>query len=102
MNSLNSDGKVVNKSNRNKDSYWINLNLVDITNESALNLSHDFLPNTPIGHTEPTTNGPTPDFNIIEETSKTFRIFERIKIEDLKKEIILVTKKILICAFKTS
>ena len=85
MNSLISDGKVVNKSNGNKDSYWINLNLVDITNESALNLSHDFLPNTLIGHTEPTTNGPTPDFNIIEETSKTFRIFERIKIEDLKK-----------------
>ena len=45
---------------------------------------------------------PTPDFNIIEETSKTFRIFERIKIEDLKKEIILVTKKTLICAFKRS
>ena len=100
MNSLISDGKVVNKSNGNKDSYWINLNWVDITNESALNLN--FLPNTPIGHTEPTTNGPTPDFNIIEETSKTFRIFERIKIEDLKKEIILVTKKILICAFKRS
>ena len=35
MNSLISDGKVVNKSNRNKDSYWINRDLVYITNEST-------------------------------------------------------------------
>ena len=46
MNSLISDDKVVNKSNGNKDSYWINLNLVDITNESALNLN--FLPKHPL------------------------------------------------------
>ena len=34
------------------------------------------------------TNTPTPDFNIIAETPKSFRRFDRIKIEDLKKEII--------------
>ena len=33
INSLISDGKVVNKSNRNKGFYWLNLDLVDITNE---------------------------------------------------------------------
>ena len=100
MNSLISDGKVVNKSKWNKDSYWINRDLVDITNESTLNLSRNFLPNTPtaahadllslpISHTEPTANGPTLDFNIIEETSKTFRRFKRIKIDELKNEMIL-------------
>ena len=47
MNSLISDGKMVNKSNRNKDSCWLNLDLTDITNESTLNLSDNFLPNTP-------------------------------------------------------
>ena len=47
MNSLISDGKMVNKSNRNKDSYWLNLDLTDITNESTLNLPDNFLPNTP-------------------------------------------------------
>ena len=71
MNSLISDGKVINKSNRNKDSYWINLDLADITTESTLNFSHGFLPNTstathvelsPTIHPEPTANGSTPDF----------------------------------------
>ena len=47
MNSHISDGKVVNKSNRNKDSYWINRDLVDIINKSTLNLSHNFSSNTP-------------------------------------------------------
>ena len=89
MNSLISDGKIVDKSNRNKDSYRINLDLVDITNESTLNLPHNFLPNTPtaahvdllsslISHTEPTANGPTPEFNIVEEISKTFFFFFRV------------------------
>ena len=104
MNSLISDDKVGNKSNRNKNSYWINLDLADIINESTLNLSHNFLPNkpsaahvellsSPISPTEPVANGPTPDFNIIEETSKTLRRFERIEIDDLKNEIILETER---------
>lgn len=42
--SLISDGKAVNKSNQNKDSYWINMDL--FTTESTLNFSHGFLPNT--------------------------------------------------------
>ena len=57
-----------------------------------MNLSHTFLPNTPIAahidllsspisHTKPTANRPTPDFNIIEKTS--FRRFEIIEIDDL-------------------
>ena len=103
LNSPISDGKVVNKLTRNNDSYWINLDLVDITNESTLNLSHTFLPDTPtaahvdflslpISYTELTGNGPTPDFNIIEETSKTFRRLERIEIDDLENEIILETE----------
>ena len=46
---------------------------------------------SPINHTEPTANGPTPDFNIIEETSKTFRRFKSIEIDNLKNEIILET-----------
>ena len=64
MNSLISGGKVVNKSNQNKESYSINLDLVDITNVSTLNLSHKVLPNTPtaISYTESTANGPMPDF----------------------------------------
>ena len=93
MNRPISAGKVVNKSNRNKDSYWINLDLVDVTNESTLNLSHTFLPNTPtaahidllsspISHTKPTANRPTSDFNIIEKTS--FRRFEIIEIDNLR------------------
>ena len=71
MNSLISDGNVVNKSNGNKDSYWLNLDLIDITNECNLNLSHNILPNpsSSISHTEPTANGPTPDLNIIEDIS---------------------------------
>ena len=88
----------------NKDSYWINLDLVDITNESTLNYSHNFLPNTPtathvdllsspMSYTKPTANRPTPDFNIIEETSKTFRRFVRIEIDNLKNDIILVTER---------
>ena len=104
MNSLISNGKTVNKSNRNKDSYWLNLDLIDIINESTLNLSHNVLPNTPsaahvewlsllIRHTEPTANGPTPEFNIIEETSKTFRRFEKIEKDDLKNKIILETER---------
>ena len=71
INSLISDGKVVYKLNRNKESYWINLDLVNITNVSTLNLSHKVLPNTPtaahvdllsspISHTESTANGPIP------------------------------------------
>ena len=44
INSLISDGKVVYKLNRNKESYWINLDLVNITNVSTLNLSHKVLP----------------------------------------------------------
>ena len=103
-NSLISNGKVVNRSNQNKGSYWINLDLVDITNESTLNLSHNFLPNTPsathvellsspISHTEHTANEPTPDFNIIEETFKTFRRFESIEIDNLKNEINLEAER---------
>ena len=67
MNSLVSDGKVVNKLNRNKNSYYINRDLVDITSESTLNLSHNFftqqpiaaradLLSSPIGHADPTVN----------------------------------------------
>ena len=104
MNSLISNGKTVNKSNRNKDSYWLNLDLIDIINESTLNLSHNFLRNTSsaahvewlsllIRHTEPTANGPTPECNIIEETSKTFRRFEKIEKDDLKNKIILETER---------
>ena len=104
MNSLISNGKVVNKLNRKKDSYWINLELVNITDESTLNLFHNVLPNTPnashvkllsspISHTEPTANGPAPDVKIIEETSKTFRRFESIEIDGLKNEIILETER---------
>ena len=69
-----------------------------------MNLSHNLSPNTssaahvdllpsPISHTELTANGPTQDVNIIEETSKTFRRFERIEIDDLKNEIILETER---------
>ena len=47
MNSLISDGKVINKSNRNKDSYWIKVDLADITTKSNLHFSHDSLPNSP-------------------------------------------------------
>ena len=70
----------------------------------AQDVSHNFLPNiptaahvdllsAPICYTEPTANEPTPDFNDIEETSKTFRRFERIEIDDPKNEIILETKR---------
>ena len=86
MNKLISNDKIVNRSYRNKDSYWANQDLVDITNESTLTLSHNFLPTTPtaahvdllsspISHTEPIAIWPTLDFNIIEETAKTFRRF---------------------------
>ena len=37
MNNLISDGKIIDKTNQNKDFYWINLDLVDITPESTLN-----------------------------------------------------------------
>ena len=97
INSLISSGKVVNRSNRNKDSYWINLDLAGTTNESTLNLSHHFLPNTPTAahvnllssrtcHPEPSTDGSTPDFNIIALTSMSFRRFEIIEIEEKKTE----------------
>ena len=60
-------------------------------------MPHNFLPNTPtaahvdllsspVSHAEPTANGSTLDFNIIEETSKTFRRFEIIETDDLKKD----------------
>ena len=55
MNNRISDGKVIIKSNRKKDSYWINLDLIDITAESTLNFLMIF-------YLEPTANGPTPDF----------------------------------------
>ena len=104
INSLIFDDKVINKLNQNKDSYWINQDLVDITNISTLNLYHNFLPKTPtaahadplsspISHTEPTAGGTMPDSIIIEETSKTFRRFERIEIDDLKNEIILESER---------
>ena len=75
MNSLISDGKVINRSNRNKYSYWINLDLVDITTASTLNFFHDFLPITPTVahfgllssptiHSELTANGPTLNFTL--------------------------------------
>ena len=92
INSVISDGKVINKLNRNKDSHWINVELVDITADSTLNIFHAFLPNTaarvdllcsPTSHPEPIANGPTPDFNIIAETPKSFRRFERIETDDL-------------------
>ena len=51
--------------------------------------THVNLLSSPISHTEPTANGPSPDFNIVKETSKTFRKFGRIEIDDLKNEIIL-------------
>lgn len=47
INSLISDGKHINKSNRNKDSDPISLDLAEITTESTLKFSHVFLPNTP-------------------------------------------------------
>ena len=69
MNNRISDGKVIIKSNRKKDSYWINLDLIDITAESTLNFlmifypTHPLLPiSSPKSHLEPTANGPTPDF----------------------------------------
>ena len=75
MNSLISDGKVINRSNRNKYSYWINLDLVDITTASTLTFFHDFLPNAPTVahfgllssptiHSELTANGPTLNFTL--------------------------------------
>ena len=42
MNSIISDGRVLNKLNPNKDSYCLILDLANITNESTLNLSHNF------------------------------------------------------------
>ena len=72
MNNLISDGKTINKSNRNKDPYWINLGLVDITTESALNFSHNFSNSTPTAahvdlspssNPETTANGPILDIN---------------------------------------
>ena len=100
MNSPIFDGKIVYKMNQNKDSYSLDLDLVDITNESTLNLTHNFFPKTPkaahiellsslIRHIGPTANGPTPDVNITEETSKTFRRFESIELDGLKNKIIL-------------
>ena len=93
-----------NESNQNKGSSWINLEIVDITTKSALNFSHDFLSNTPTAahvdpsssltsHPEPTANEPEPGFNIIVETPKSFRRFERIEIDDLENEIVLETER---------
>ena len=68
------------------------MGLVDITTESTFNFSHDCLPNaptaahvdlSPTSHLEPTANGPTPNFNIIAETPKSFTRFERIEIDDI-------------------
>lgn len=98
-NSLISDGKHINKSNRNKDSDRISLDLAEITTESTLKFSHVFLPNTPtavhvdllsspLSLLELTIYEPTPDFNIIAETPKGFRRSERIEIDDMKNEII--------------
>ena len=69
-----------------------------------MNLSHSLLPNTlkaahvdlfssPKSHAEPTANGPTQDFNVIGKTSKTFRRFDRIEIDDLKNKMILETER---------
>ena len=89
--------------NRNKDSCWINLGLVDITTEYILNFSQDVLPNprsathidllsSPTSHSETKSNSPTPEFNIIAETPTSFRRFERSEKDDLKNEIILETE----------
>ena len=70
--------------NRSKDSFWVNVNLVDIVAESTLNISHDFKPSTltaahidvlppPTRHIEPKANAPTPDINIVTKTPKGFR-----------------------------
>ena len=48
MNNRISDGKVIIKSNRKKDSYWINLDLIDITAESTLNFLMIFYPTHPL------------------------------------------------------
>ena len=104
INNLISNGKIVNKKTRNKDSYWRNLDFSDITAESAFDFLHDFIPSTPTvihndllpsptNHTEPTANVPTSDFNIVTEAPKSFRRFKRVAIEDLKIEIILETDK---------
>ena len=68
----------------------------DVSHNFLLNIptaAHVDLLSSPICYTEPTANEPTPDFNNIEETSKTFRRFERIEIDDPKNEIILETKR---------
>ena len=89
INSLISDGKHINKWNRNKDSDRISLDLPEITTESTLKFSHGFLHNTPtavhvdllsslLSLLELTIYGPTLDFNIIAETPKGFRRSERI------------------------
>ena len=44
---LISDGKVMNNMNQNKDIYWIDLELVNITVESTLNSLHGFILSTP-------------------------------------------------------
>ena len=67
-------------------------------------MTHNFFPKTPKAahmellssptrHIEPTDNGPTPDFIITEETSKTFRRLESIELDDLKNKIILETER---------
>ena len=91
MRSLISGVKVISKSNRNKDSHWTNLDLVDITTEFTLNFSHDFLPNTrtaahadllslPTSHPEPTPNGLKPDFvALLQKLLKVFGDFSELK-----------------------
>ena len=75
-----------------------------MTGQSTLNFVHDLKRDTPTAthidllpspknHREPTANAPTPAFNIIAETPTSFTRFDRIKIEDLKKEIISETER---------
>ena len=73
------DGKVLHETYRRKHCYCINLDLIDITAESTLNLLHDSTPNiptairfdlllSPTSPREPAANVPTLEFNIITET----------------------------------
>ena len=89
MNSLISDGKVINKSNQNKDSCWINLGLVDIMAESTLNFSHDFYPTPTVAHVDLSPSL----ISHPEPTPKRFPRFERIEMDNLKNEIILETER---------
>ena len=48
---------------------------------------------SPTSYPQPTANGPTPAFNIIGETPKSFRTFKRIETDDLENEITLETER---------